>query len=72
MTTERILRLIFPNGVGTRAMLAGAVVLTTCGTLAYMAVAFKSEAALTALVGLAGTVIAWYFARRDESTRGGS
>jgi hypothetical protein len=64
----KLLRWMFPNGIGTRAVLALLVLVAALAPLAYLA-ARGSELAINALVGLATMVVTWYFARRDESAK---
>jgi hypothetical protein len=59
MKPDKIMRWLFPNGLGTRALLAFAVVgygLT------------KLDAAQVAAI--VGMVLAFYFAKRDDAAKG--
>jgi hypothetical protein len=58
LTLEKVLRWAFPNGIGTRAVLA--LVVVGYGVT-------RLDAAQIA--GLVGVVTAWYFAKRDDAAR---
>lgn len=67
MTVERFLQILFPNGIGTRALLALLVGAGSVAALGWLAIADKSEAALTALVGFGNLVLVFYFKGRDDA-----
>ena len=63
-----IVKFLFPNGVGTRAMLALVVISFACTTLSILSLR-GSEPALAGLVGLASSIVTFYFVDRERAAQ---
>lgn len=62
------IQFLFPNGVGTRAMLALVVIAFACVTLSILSLR-GNEPALAGLVGLASSIVTFYFVDRERAAQ---
>lgn len=63
-----IVKFLFPNGIGTRAMLSLIVIATACATLCILSLR-GNEPALAGLVGLASSIVTFYFVDRERAAQ---